>query len=138
MSIECTIRPNPHASIDELKELGRAVSKWCSAESGAGGMCDYISHHALEALLAGELPPTLGLILQIENRAAGGEPYTRAERRQMERDAGPSRDLHLGTVGDPRADHSLVSASLGRFLPARLISDVRIDGQSWNTNIEEF
>jgi hypothetical protein len=150
------IIPRPDATPEQLKRLGTVLTDWWDLEgAGATPAVSWIDRPALDDLLAGELPQPFVLRLLTEmNRA--GLPHgplaylalpARMTTQQLREALHKARDFHPQLARSiPQEDSRTIPFGLGnassegrrqiiaglrRIIPAGLVEDILIDGQSW-------
>jgi hypothetical protein len=151
------IIPRRDASMEQLKRLGDALSRWWQCEwAGTGRGLHWIDTGAIDDLLSGELPQpfVLRLLTEVNQRSpstGGAEAVASAPRMtsrelrdalQRARQVYPhlsqlipqadARTVQFGLGPKSKLDRARLLASLRRAVPADLVEDVLIEGQSWN------
>jgi hypothetical protein len=109
MSIECDIILRWGATPDQLTALGGALWRWCTRESGAGGIYQYLDNQALADLVAGKLP-------------ASGPSPPQAER----------WGVHFWVRDEASHDRQSTIDALRREIPTGGVEDIIVAGASWN------
>jgi hypothetical protein len=151
--LDCAVIPRQDATSDELKELGLALGAWwravCATPNSPAAQLD---EDALHDLLAGELPQPFGLRLlgwlrepdARRRLALRGRltPHDVTEALRHARNVNPAvagripraelRAVFIGLSHHTESDVRRLVASLRAGLPADLVADILIDGQSWD------
>jgi hypothetical protein len=136
--ISCEIIPRPSCSPAELKKLARAIKTWHAALSGwewNSGVEFYLHDIDLKDLRRGELPLPAGLRVVSNMRRAQellGTNISLPTMREATASLGTRRSVCL--LGQPSEYYSedALFCSLRHFIPANLVTDVRIGATSWN------
>ena len=109
MSIACEVLLRRDASPSQLRELGAALRRWYVREAREHGIALYTNQDGINALRAGQLPQPVcgrrgGRRLAVPFDVRDGKSYSRE-----------------ATIESLRKD-----------IPADLVEDILIDGQSWD------
>jgi hypothetical protein len=154
---DCEIIPRQDATTEQLKRLGTALALWWQTEGrDSSRPATWIDQGAINDLLAGELPQpfALRLLAEVNNHvAATGESQTITssaristrelrEALQRARQVYPqldrlipqpdSRTVRVGLGSRSEVERDRLIDSLRRALPAELVLDVLLRGQSWD------
>src|SRR2546425_496425 len=138
-AIVCEIVPRTSCRPDELKALAEALQMWHEAASGwewNSGVHFYLSDLDLRDLRRGELPLPAGLrvasnLRRVQELLATG--FSLPTMREATAALGTRRSVCLlGQATDSYSEDALLS-SLRHFIPAELVTDVRIGTRSWNS-----
>ncbi len=144
MPIDCEVIPRPGATPAELKALGSALLRWYVRECDGDGIAHSVDTEALIELLNGRLPaarvprtsPTCvpaGVAAESESSGLNGYELRRPTVEQLRTAlAEARRPAALLRVRERNCDRAGAIASLRRHIPAKLIGEVRVDGQSWD------
>jgi hypothetical protein len=108
MAIDCEVILRWDATPTQQKALGNALWDWCTREAAGGSLYEYLDNQALADLMAGRLPAS-GQRVSDANL-----PY-----------------VYFTIPGDAKRDRHGLLKSLERAISLEGISDVRIDGISW-------
>jgi hypothetical protein len=145
MQLDCEVIPRPGAMPAELKALGTALLRWYVRECGPDGVAHSVDTEALIELLNGRVPaPRVPRLVAVCVPSRSGEAAREPaglngyERRGIDveqlRQAVPEaqRPAALLRLREGIHDRARVIASLRRHIPADLVGDVLLDGQSWD------
>jgi hypothetical protein len=114
MSIVCKVLPRQGATPRELQELGSALHRWYARESREHGIALYTNLDDINALRQGHLP-------------SAGVLRGKAKQR---------RAIVLAVRGGKWYSLERTRKSFEQDIPAQLVRDVLIDGQSWTRGVE--
>ena len=109
MSIVCKVLPRRDATPRELQELGSALRRWYARESREHGIALYTNLEDINALRQGRLP-------------SAGSQRGRAKQR---------RAIVLAVRAGRWYSLEATRKSFEQDIPAELVQDVLIDGESW-------
>ncbi len=127
MPVPCELLPRLDATPGQLKQLGAALETWVRRELGNEGVLYSFDGEGLASLLGGEPPNPLALRVT--------PPNERVSWGQIRRDLGPlasDRSLRFTVKDDPPWPRAKVIENLRRAIPAELVDDILIDGESWS------
>jgi hypothetical protein len=126
MPVVCELRPCQDATPEQFKELGEALKAWASRELGNGGVLCSIDPEGLASLLSGEPPNPLALQLKKHNEEVSLEKI-----RQDLGSLASDRSLCFTVKDEPRWPRAMVIENVRQAIPAELVEDILIDGESW-------
>src|SRR5262249_36776036 len=129
--VPCWVIPRRDGNRPQRQALGDALGRWSNRESGPTGLLHHMDNLALLDLLAEESPQAL--VLQMLGKATEADPWGEKVKTPQgaDSDVPEERTIFFAVRGGPSFDRCRVIASLRQDIPAELVEDILIDGQSW-------
>ena len=127
MPVVCELWPCQDATPEQLKELGEALKDWARREMGNEGVLCSIDPEGLASLLSGEPPNPLALQVKKNNEGVSWEKI-----RQDLGSLASDRSLRFTVKDGPGWPRAKVIENLRQAIPAELVEDIFIDGETWS------
>ena len=129
--VGCWVIPRWDATPEQRQVLGEALGRWSKRESDPNGLLHHMDHLALLDLLAVESPQAC--VLQMLGKAGEADPWreSAAPGEEADKTIPEERTVFFAVRGGSSYDRWRVIASLRQDIPAELVEDILIDGQSW-------
>jgi hypothetical protein len=136
--ITCEVFPRTDSTPDDLKALGDALARWHDQsmdEDGYIGVVFFYDAQGMKDLRKGEFPQPRGLQSVSLMRKASkllGMKKPDVSMREATEALGSKRTIFMHAERSEDYNREELVNSLRTAIPAHLVSDIQIDGQSWN------